>query len=263
MKGTTNALVYRGGGTSLIYAYNGEESGWSAGEKAYISNRLRTQEGRQHLETPSKTYSASTAFYGKTMLIYSRYSTGYIYPAFCKNGAFAIGGSLGHFASWDILANYSFIDGKMFACGRGTNTRLDLTVREVHLSAKESDFYLGGGMRLYKEQGSAPVLQEFDYEAQRAGSTLYTFTGLAETAYRGIYDSEAKRLLLFPGVSAGTSYLYDLAVPTSPVLLWSGNIGVFAVMATDLRPGAGHLLQPVRRNQHGHRRRRAVADVYD
>ena len=64
MKGTTNALVYRGGGTSLIYAYNGEESGWSAGEKAYISNRLRTQEGRQHLETPSKTYSASTAFYG-------------------------------------------------------------------------------------------------------------------------------------------------------------------------------------------------------
>ena len=238
MKGTTNALVYRGGGTSLIYAYNGEESGWSAGEKAYISNRLRTQEGRQHLETPSKTYSASTAFYGKTMLIYSRYSTGYIYPAFCKNGAFAVGGSLGHFASWDILANYSFIDGKMFACGRGTNTRLDLTVREMHLSAKESNFYLGGGMRLYKEQGSAPVLQEFDYEAQRAGSTLYTFTGLAETAYRGIYDSEAKRLLLFPGVSAGTSYLYDLAVPTSPVLLWSGNIGVFAVMATDLRPGA-------------------------
>ena len=32
--------------------------------------------------------------------------------------------------------------------------------------------------------------------------------------------------------------MYDLAVPTSPVLLWSGNIGVFAVMATDLRPGA-------------------------
>lgn len=95
MKGTTNALVYRGGGTSLIYAYNGEESGWSAGEKAYISNRLRTQEGRQHLETPSKTYSASTAFYGKTMLIYSRYSTGHIYPAFCKNGAFAIGGEPG------------------------------------------------------------------------------------------------------------------------------------------------------------------------
>lgn len=126
----------------------------------------------------------------------------------------------------------------MFACGRGTNTRLDLTVREVHLSARESDFYLGGGMRLYKEQGSAPVLQEFDYEAQRAGSTLYTFTGLAETAYRGIYDSEAKRLLLFPGYSAGTFYLYDLAVPTSPALLWSGNIGVFAVMATDLRPGA-------------------------
>ena len=238
MKGTTNALVYRGGGTSLIYAYNGEESGWSAGEKAYISNRLRTQEGRQNKETPSKTYSACTAFYGKTMLIYSRYSTGHIYPAFCKNGAFAIGGSLGHFASMDILANYSFIDGRMFACGRGTNTRLVLSVREVHLSAKESDFYLGGGMRLYKEQGSAPVLQEFDYEAQRAGSTLYTFTGLAETAYRGIYDSEAKRLLLFPGVSAGTSYLYDLAVPTSPVLLWSGNIGVFAVMATDLRPGA-------------------------
>ena len=181
MKGTTNAVVYRGGGTSLIYAYNGEESGWSSGEKAYISNRLRTQEGRQHLETPSKTYSASTAFYGKTMLIYSRYSTGHIYPAFCKNGAFAVGGSLGHFASWDILANYSFIDGKMFACGRGTNTRLDLTVREVHLSAKESDFYLGGGMRLYKEQGSAPVLQEFDYEAQRAGSTLYTFTAVSYT----------------------------------------------------------------------------------
>lgn len=107
MKGTTNALVYRGGGTSLIYAYNGEESGWSAGEKAYISNRLRTQEGRQHLETPSKTYSASTAFYGKTMLIYSRYSTGHIYPAFCKTGLLPSGGAWGTLPAgifWRITA---------------------------------------------------------------------------------------------------------------------------------------------------------------
>lgn len=65
MKGTTNALVYRGGGTSLIYAYNGEESGWSAGEKAYISNRLRTQEGRQHLETPSKRTVPAPPFTGR------------------------------------------------------------------------------------------------------------------------------------------------------------------------------------------------------
>lgn len=80
--------------------------------------------------------------------------------------------------------------------------------------------------------------RSLDYEAQRAGSTLYTFTGLAETAYRGIYDSgKRSACCFFRGFPPGRLICTTWRFRTSPVL-WSGNIGVFAVMATDLRPGA-------------------------
>lgn len=189
-------------------------------------------------------------------LFYGAYLSGVL-----QNGAFAIGGSLGHFASWDILANYSFIDGKMFACGRGTNTRLDQTVREVHLSAKESDFISAAECGFTRNRAVRRCCRSLTMRRRGQAVPCTRLRGWRRPPI-GEFTIPKRSACCFSGGFRRDVLFVRPGGSDKPGAVVERQYRRFCRYGDGSAAGGGHLLQPVRRNQHGHRRRRAVADVY-